>query len=440
MPGLPRIQADQLFVLGVGGGVVLTLVISLSVWFFIGRTDIDANLVPPSLEATPPPTLPSTSDVAGRYEDRIIFGQSAAFDGPAEQLGKNMWLGIQAAFQEANRSGGVHGRTIELVSLDDRYEPEAAIANTQELIDQESVFALIGAVGTPTSRSAVPVAEDRGVPYIAPFTGAGLLRDPDLQVVVNLRASYNQETEEMVARLTDDRGYERIGIVYQDDSYGRAGYNGVLDALASRDMEPAAVGRYTRNTLAVKTAVLELQRGMPQAVIIVGAYQPVAELIKWARHVNLGADFMNISFVGSNALTNALGPDGAGVFVTQVVPFPEDESIPIVSAYHKALEEFDAAGKPDFIDDEFIENREPGFVSLEGYLAGRLAIAALDNCGQDVDRACFLETLSGPALTDLDGFKLSFEDDNQGSDEVFLTVIGPNGRYHPIDNLQEEVQ
>ena len=440
MPRLPRIQADQLFVLAVGGGVVLTLVISLSVWYFIGRTDIDDNNVPPSAQATPPPTLAPTSDVTGVYEDRIIFGQSAAFDGPAQELGKNMWLGIQAAFQEANNTGGLHGRTIELVSLDDRYEPEAAIANTQELIDQESVFALIGAVGTPTSRSAVPVAEDRGVPYIAPFTGAGLLRDPDLQVVVNLRASYNQETEEMVARLTDDLGIEQIGMVYQDDSYGRAGYTGVLSALESRGMEPAVVTRYTRNTLAVKTAVLELLRSKPQAVIIVGAYQPVAELIKWARHEGLESVFMNISFVGSNALANALGQDGDGIFVTQVVPFPEDRSVPIVSAYHKALEEFDPIAKPGCIDDEFIANAEPGFVSLEGYLAGRLAIAALDTCGPDVDRACFLEALSGPDLTDLDGFQLSFEEDNQGSDEVFLTVIGSDGRYRPIDSLQEVVQ
>ena len=441
MPRLPRIQADQLFVLGVGGGVVLTLVISLAVWFFIGRTDINANLAPSPTEATPTPTLPTSPVEHGVYDDHIEFGQSAAFDGPAQELGKNMWLGIQAAFQEANRAGGVHGRALHLNVRDDGYEPERAIANTQELIDQESVFALIGAVGTPTSRSAVPVAEDRGVPYIAPFTGAGLLRDPGLQVVVNLRASYNQETEEMVARLTEDRGFQRIGIVYQDDSYGRAGYNGVLSALVARGMEPAAVGRYTRNTLAVKTAVLELLRGEPQAVIIVGAYQPVAELIKWARHKNLDSVFVNISFVGSNALANALGPDGAGVFVTQVVPFPEDESIPIVSAYHKALEEFDSTGKPDFIDDEFIENREPGFVSLEGYLAGRLAIKALDKCGPDVDRACFLETLSGPELTDLDGFELRFgEDDNQGSDAVFLTVIGPDGRYRPIDSLQEEAR
>lgn len=431
MRRLPRIRADQLFVLGIGGGVVLTLALSLGVWYFVGRTNIDDSIAIPSTPvaegaATPTPEGPSTSDKAGIYGDRIVFGQSAAFSGPAQQLGINMRLGIEAAFQEANESGGVHGRQIELVSQDDGYEPEAAIANTVALIDQP-VFALIGAVGTPTSRSAVPVTEANSVPYVAPFTGAGLLRAPDLEAVVNLRASYNQETEEMVARLTEDRDIERIAIVYQDDSYGRAGFNGVTGALERRDMEPAAVGRYTRNTLAVKTALLDVRQGSPEAVIIVGAYQPVAELIKWARRTQLDYIFMTISFVGSKALADNLGPDGAGVFVTQVVPFPEDESIPIVSSYIRALHAYDPSV-------------EPGFVSLEGYLAGRLAIAGLEICGPDVGRDCFLEALSGPSLTELDGFKLNFEDDNQGSDAVFLTVIGADGRYDPIDSLQEPGQ
>ena len=432
MRRLPRIRTDQLFVLGIGGGVVLTLAISLGVWYFVGRTNVDDSITipitPVSESAAPPtPVEPSTSYKAGIYDERIVFGQSAAFSGPAQQLGINMRLGIEAAFHEANQSGGVHGRQVELVSQDDGYEPEAAIANTVALIDQP-VFALIGAVGTPTSRSAVPVTEASRVPYVAPFTGAGLLRDPNLKAVVNLRASYNQETEEMVARLTEDLGVERIAIVYQDDSYGRAGFNGVTGALERREMEPAAVGRYTRNTLAVKTALLDVRQGSPEAVIIVGAYQPVAELIKWAGRMQLDYVFMTISFVGSNALANALGPDGEGVYVTQVVPFPEDDDIRIVSSYLKALEAYDASV-------------EPGFVSLEGYLAGRLAVAALDLCGPEVDRACFLETLSGPDLTHLDGFELRFGvDDNQGSDAVFLTVIGADGRYNPIDSLQEPEQ
>ncbi len=433
MRRLPRIPNDQLFVLGIGGGVVLTLAISLGVWFFVGRTDIDDSITVPlptqdASTAAPTPVDPSTSGKAGVYDNRIVFGQSAAFSGPAQELGKNMRLGIEAAFQEANQSGGIHGRQVQLVSRDDGYEPEAAIANTLELIDQESVFALIGAVGTPTSRSAVPVTEGRAVPYVAPFTGAALLRAPDLEAVVNLRASYNQETEEMVARLTEDLDIQRIGIVYQDDSYGRAGYNGVTSALDRRGMEPAGVGRYTRNTLAVKTALLDVGQGSPEAVIIVGAYQPVAELIKWARRTDLDYVFMTISFVGSKALADNLGPDGTGVFVTQVVPFFEDESIPIVSSYLDALRAYD----PDL---------DPGFVSLEGYMAGRLAIAALEFCGREVDRDCFLSTLSGPDLTDIDGFKLRFgADDNQGSDAVFLTVIGADGLYDPIDSLQDTGQ
>ena len=221
----------------------------------------------------------------GVSETRILFGQSAAFSGPARELGRNMRLGIEAAFHEANGGGGIHGRRLELVSLDDAYEPEAAIANTVQLIEQEQVFALIGAVGTPTSRSATPVAAEAGVPYIAPFTGAEFLRDPKWDNVLNLRASYYQETEEMVARLTEDLGVTRIAVLYQDDSFGRAGYRGVRLALDRRAMEPVSIGLYPRNTTAVKTALLDLRRGEPEAVIMIGAYQPVAALITWARHV-----------------------------------------------------------------------------------------------------------------------------------------------------------
>lgn len=162
----------------------------------------------------------------GVSDQRILFGQSAAFSGPAQELGISMRLGIQAAFHEVNRAGGVHGRRLELAVLDDAYEPEAAVANTQALIREQEVFALIGAVGTPTARAAVPVALDASVPYIAPFTGAAFLRDPMWSNVINLRASYNQETEEMVARLTEDMGIKRIAVLYQDDSFGRAGYRG----------------------------------------------------------------------------------------------------------------------------------------------------------------------------------------------------------------------
>ena len=334
--------------------------------------------------------------------------------------------GIEAAFLEANRAGGVNGRLIELRSLDDSYEPEAAIANTVRLIEEERVFALIGAVGTPTSRSATPVARSHGVPYVAPFTGAAFLRDAEmLENVINLRASYNQETEKMVAELTGI-GIERIAVMYQDDSFGQAGYQGSLLALGRRGMEPVAVGLYPRNTQAVKTALLDLRRGDPEAVIMIGAYEPVGTFIAWARTTGMDAIFMTVSFVGSNALAEQLGPRGEGVIVTQVVPFPTDSSVPIVESYRSALSAYD----PEL---------PPGFVSLEGYMAGRLAIAGLERCGPDLTRACFREAILGPASFDLDGFELRYgEGDNQGSDEVFLTVIGGDGLYHPIARLADE--
>ena len=384
-----------------------------------GGGDVVATVTP-----TPVQEEAVDSGSPGVYDDRVVFGQSAAFSGPASELGRNMRLGIEAAFREANEAGGVHGRQIELTSLDDAYEPEAAIANTQQLIG-EGVFALIGAVGTPTSRSATPIAAEAGAPYIAPFTGAGFLRDPGWANIINLRASYAQETEEMVERLMVDLGIERIGILYQDDSYGRSGYDGVQQALERRGSTAVAVGRYTRNTSAVKAAVLDLQEGNPEAVIMIGAYQPMAAFIRWSLELGMESLFLNVSFVGSNALAQELGPDGVGVLVTQVVPFPEDDSLEVVAAYQRAL----AAHAPE---------AEPGFVSLEGYLAGRLAIAGLERCGRELDRECFLASLRQSQAFDIEGFALQYgATDNQGSDKVFLTVIGPGEQYHAIESLRD---
>ncbi len=368
------------------------------------------------------------AEESGISDERILFGQSAAFSGPARELGKNMRIGIEAAFQEANARGGVHGRQLILLSFDDAYEPEAAIANTQRLIEKEGVFALIGAVGTPTSRSATPIAERAGVPYIAPFTGAAFLREARWKSVINLRASYNQETEAMVARLTTDLGIKRIAVMYQDDSFGRAGYRGVRQALERRSMEPVAIGVYPRNTTAVKTGLLNLHSANPDAVILIGAYQPVATLIAWARHTGLDPVFMTISFVGSNALAEELGRAGAGVFVTQVVPFPTKDIPRVGVAYRRAL----ATHAPE---------ATPGFVSYEGYLAGRLAIVALERCGREVDRAGFLKSLRSTDTIDLDGFELLYgENDNQGSDAVFLTVIGTDGSYRSIQTLRDAIK
>ena len=393
-----------------GGNVATPLVDTVET---VGKSDL----------LSPPPAVGSNvaNNRNGITDDKILFGQSAAFSGPASELGLGMRVGILAAFSERNSQGGVHGRQLDLAFRDDAYEPEAAIANTAALIDEDKVFALVGAVGTPTSRSAVPVAEAGGAPYVAPFTGAEFLRSPDYQHILNVRASYYQETAAMVRRLMEDLDITRIAVMYQDDSFGRAGYQGVRIALEEEGMEPVAIGIYPRNTKAIKTALLDLQQGEPEAVIMIGAYEPVAHLISWARHTEFNPKFMTVSFVGSNALARELGEYGEGVYVTQVVPFPWDDSIPIVADYHAALE-------------SYAPEESPGFVSLEGYIAGRFVIEVAERCGRDIDRQCFMQNLRNGDIVDLGGFELQFGAmDSQGSNEVFLTVIGPDGNYHPID-------
>lgn len=353
-----------------------------------------------------------------------LFGQSAALSGPASALGKGMRLGLLAAFDEVNRAGGVHGLRLALTTLDDAYEPEAAIANTRELIGKHDVFALVGAVGTPTSRAAQPVASEAGVPYIAPLTGAQFLRESGEPAnVINVRASYFQETAEIIARLTSDLDISRIGVFYQDDSYGRAGLEGVRRGLDAHGLTLAAEVDYPRNTASVKVPLLDLRRFHPEAVVIVGAYQPAATLIRWARRLGFNPVFVNISFVDASALAEELGSAGRGVYITQVVPFPEDSSVPAVAGYRAAL----AAIAP---------GSQPGFVSLEGYLAGRLVAEGLRQAGPESSPASFLEKLRHASHIDLGGFRLGYGPaDNQGSDRVWLTVIDRNGQVRPVSKM-----
>ena len=217
----------------------------------------------------------------GVFEDRIVFGQSAPFEGAAAALGVGMRQGVLAAFAEANVEGGINARRLELVYRDDGYEPNRAIENTTRLINEDSVFALIGEVGTPTSRAAQPIATEAGVPFIGPFTGAAFLRDPSLGNVINVRASYDQETEAWIEHLTNDLGLTRIALFYQDDLFGLAGRAGVVAALARRSLKLVAEGTYMRNTTAVKTALLTIRKAKPQAVVWSGPTRPAPSSSDW---------------------------------------------------------------------------------------------------------------------------------------------------------------
>lgn len=365
---------------------------------------------------------PAVAADPGVSADKILFGQAAALEGPAAALGQGMHLGLEAAFAEANKAGGVKGRKLELKSVNDGYEPTKSIAAVKQLIEGDKVFALVGAVGTPTSSATQPIAAEAGVPFIGPFTGAEFLRNPHKPNVANVRASYFQETETMVERLTKDLGVSRIAIFYQDDGYGRAGLAGVKRALQKRNMELVAEGTYERNTTAVKGAVLAIRKGKPEAVIMIGAYKPSAEFIKIARQVKLNPVFVNISFVGAQALAKELGDSGAGVVVTEVVPFPGDDSIDLVKRYTAALK----AAKAD---------AEPGFVSLEGYAVGRLVVAALERIDGEPTRKGLLDAIAKGGF-DLGGMKLDYSaSDNQGSNVVFLTVIQGDGTLKPVTQL-----
>jgi len=354
--------------------------------------------------------------------NKILFGQVAALTGPAQDLGQGMRQGILAAFDDANRHGAIAERSLELKSVDDGYEPEKTVAATKEIIDEDKAFAMIGAVGTPTSKASQPIATDAKVPFIGPFTGAEFLRNPYNRYVVNVRASYFEETEAWIEHLTKDLGITRIAILYQDDAFGLAGLDGVQRAMAKRNMALVASGSFKRNTTAVKSALLDIMKGNPEAVVTVGPYKPVAEFIKLAHQVKMNPVFVAISFVGSDSLAQELGSDGAGVIVSQVVPFPSDTSLPVVADYQKALTADDAKAKP-------------GFVSLEGYLVGRLAVEALKRVDGEPTREKLIDAIYG-APFDLGGVVLKYGPTrNQGSDQVFFTILQADGTFKPVVRL-----
>jgi ABC-type branched-subunit amino acid transport system substrate-binding protein len=382
------------------------------------------NALPVVLAALLATVIPASAE-DGVSADKIVFGQATALEGPASALGQGMRMGLEAAFAEINKAGGVKGRKLELKSIDDGYEPTKSIEAVKKLLEEDKVFAIVGAVGTPTAAATQPIATAAGAPFIGAFTGAEFLREPYKPLVMNIRASYFQETEAMVEHLTKDLGASKIAIMYQDDAFGQAGLAGVKKALEKRQMQLAGEGTFERNTVAVKAALLAVKKAVPDAVIMISPYKPAAEFIKLARQIKLDATFVNISFVGSDALAKELGPVGAGVVITQVVPFPKDAAIPVVGRYQASLK----ASAPD---------AQPGFVSLEGYLVGRAIIAALEKVNGDPTRQALIEAVQKAGTFDLGGFKLTYStSSNRGSDQVFLTVIQADGSFKAVDHLEK---
>jgi len=323
------------------------------------------------------------------------LGMSAALSGAAQALGQGMKAGFDAALGEANEKGGVKGHKFSLVALDDGYEPNRTIVNTNKLIDEEDVLALVGNVGTPTATAALPIALEKKLLFYAAFTGAGLLRKtPPDRYVINVRASYAQETASMIDALLKKFGVkpEEIAFFTQNDAYGDSGYGGAIAALEKSGYSAARSlphGRYPRNTEDVEDGLAVITSGAkaPKAVIMVGAYKACAAFIKLMREEGSKALFLNVSFVGSDALLKELGADGEGVIVTQVVPHPEAE-LPAVKDYRAALAKHGGGATP-------------GFVSLEGYLAGRLLLEGVQKVEGELNREKLVDGLESIKEVDL---------------------------------------
>lgn len=353
----------------------------------------------------------------GITDTAIMLGQSAALSGPAGALGKEMREGANAYFQHINSQGGVHGRRISLLSMDDGYEPDRTVSNTRKLIEDDKVFALFGYVGTPTSYAVLPQINSARIPFFAPFTGAEGLRTPNNHYIFNIRASYLDETERQVAWLTS-QGKKKVAVFYQNDTYGKAGLTGVEKAMARRNLPIVATATVERNSVDIGQAVATLSKARPDAVILVSAYKSCAAFIREMQKTGRDIQYLNVSFVGSNALAAELGDSGNGVIVSQVVPYPWDPSLSLTYEFRDVLK-------------NFAPQAQPTFVNLEGYMAAKTLVAALNRAGRDLTREKLIATLEGMHQIDLGGLIIGFSPDNHNaSRQVQLTVIiGNDGKF-----------
>ena len=310
---------------------------------------------------------------------QIRIGSCSALTGPANFLGTQMTLGGEAYFREVNDAGGVNGRQLALIKRDDGYEPLRTITCVNQLIHDDDVFALGFFVGTPTGAKAAPMAENQHIPLVGLFTGAELLRNPVKKWVINVRASYYDETRTMIDNLVK-LGKDRVAVFYQEDAFGKAVLSGVEIALQKYGKKPIALGTYKRNTMDIAEGLDAIQSSNPDAIVMVGTYAPLAKFVRESHSRGLDPLFLNVSFVGTEAFSKEVGSDGEGVVITQVVPPPNRLDLPAVADYHAALS-------------KYYPNEEPNFVSLEGYITARVMVEGLRRAGPSLTRAGLISAL-----------------------------------------------
>ena len=357
--------------------------------------------------------LGATAPWVHAQSEKIVLGQSAPLTGPAAQLGIQFSAGARLAFDQANASGGVAGRLIDLITLDDGYEPERSAENTHRLIEQD-VFALFGYVGTPTSALALPMAVKAKIPFLAPLTGAVALRNPLNRYVFHVRASYNDEAA-LIVRQLNNLGLKKIAVFYQDDAYGRSVLDGVNLAMLPLNLKPVALATVERNSVDVAKAVQIINAAEPEAVVQVSAYKSCAAYIVAARKAGYGGLFYNVSFVGTQALADELGKSGAGVVVTQVVPSPYSMAQPIAREFAEAIRR---GGN----------QVQANYSSFEGYIAAKVILDGFHRSAGKGGREGLINGLESMGEMSVGGFKISFsKTDHVASNYVDFSLLTGDG-------------
>ena len=374
---------------------------------------------------------PARAQVNGVTDAEVVFGMCSPFSGPARELGRGMKTGMEMAFAVTNEQGGVHGRRLRLVALDDGYEPDRNRECMRELVEVRKVFAIAGNVGTPTAVVAVPYAIEKRVLFYGAFTGAALLReDPPARYVFNYRASYAEETAASVKYLVDVRRLRpnQIAVFAQEDAYGDAGYNGVARQVRRYGYDSSKILRvgYKRNTSDVGEAVQAVlkDRGRAQAIVMVPTYKAAAKFIERVVNGGFKPIFASVSFVGATAFAEELGVLGPryteGVIVTQVVPLPTSNAT-FVMRYRYLLKRLSTGESPDF-------------VSLEGYVAGLVLAEGLRRTGRALDTERLVDTLETIRGLDLGiGATINFgPSEHQGSHKIWGTVLDARAQYQTL--------
>lgn len=350
---------------------------------------------------------------SGVTADSILIGSCSALEGPAKFLGTQTVLGATAYIHHVNDQGGVHGRKIKLQAFDDSYDPEKAPACFKRML-KEDVFALGFFVGTPTAAKYIPLAQEAKIPVVGLFTGAQLLYEPLKHDVINVRASYYDETREQVDRLWEDLDIRKIGVIYQDDAFGKAVLDGVKLALEKHHSAPAALGTFQRNTLDVASGMKAVLAEHPQAVILVGPYAPVAEIVKEAHASGAYPIFLTVSFVGTEEFIKQAGKDAEGTIITQVVPPYDRTDFPTVALYRESLKKYYA-------------DAPPSFASLEGFVDAMVLAEGLKRAGHDLTREKLISAIESIHKMDVGlgpRFLLDYgPEDHKGFDRVYDTVV-----------------